>query len=404
MEGKKIYLVITPFFPSPERYNGGYVYDQVVALKECAQDFRIMVMKPKALWSKEGEYEMDGVKVLRPFRLETPSAILSGIFNGLNAWLLRKYLRKKGIDIADIAYVHAHTAGFACYAADLKKHHASTKVFLQHHDLDPLGINVGRLSDKKWNILYRAKKSLRLYEQIDCHICISEACRENLLGFPDIRKEEKYQPFINKLMKAKGLPHARIKDTYILYNGVNPNIFYQQNLNTKVFTIGCVGNMQVLKNQITLIKAVEYARENWKDEILLKLIGNGPCKAECLQYVEEHHLDYVIFEKERKHDELCGFYNQIDLFCLPSYFEGFGCVFLEAWACGKPFMTCRHQGVENIVEEGDKEHFLLADPWDYKRLAYMIHEYKKNRFPLHIKTEYKIGKLVESFFEYIQQC
>jgi glycosyltransferase involved in cell wall biosynthesis len=48
------------------------------------------------------------------------------------------------------------------------------------------------------------------------------------------------------------------------------------------------------------------------------------------------------------------------VFVLPSRFEGLGCVYLEAMACGKPVIACRAQGIEEIIDHG-KNGWLISD-------------------------------------------
>jgi teichuronic acid biosynthesis glycosyltransferase TuaC len=55
-----------------------------------------------------------------------------------------------------------------------------------------------------------------------------------------------------------------------------------------------------------------------------------------------------------------------DIFTLPSWNEGFGIVYLEAMACGKPVIGCQGEGIEDFVEHGRTG--LLAKPKDVDSL------------------------------------
>ncbi len=61
---------------------------------------------------------------------------------------------------------------------------------------------------------------------------------------------------------------------------------------------------------------------------------------------------------------LAAEYNRADLFCLPSIQEGFGIVFLEAMAAGKPIVAARAAAVPEVVRNG-----VLVEPENPEGLA-----------------------------------
>jgi glycosyltransferase involved in cell wall biosynthesis len=62
--------------------------------------------------------------------------------------------------------------------------------------------------------------------------------------------------------------------------------------------------------------------------------------------------------------QLAAEYNGADVFCLPSVQEGFGIVFLEAMAAGKPIVAARASAVPEVVRHG-----LLVEPESVDALA-----------------------------------
>ena len=59
-------------------------------------------------------------------------------------------------------------------------------------------------------------------------------------------------------------------------------------------------------------------------------------------------------------DELCDLYNLCDVFAMPSKGEGFGIVFVEALACGKPVLAGNRDGSKDAVLQGEVG--ALVDP------------------------------------------
>ncbi len=62
--------------------------------------------------------------------------------------------------------------------------------------------------------------------------------------------------------------------------------------------------------------------------------------------------DHVLFVGAKIGDELASYYAASDVFVMPSRGEGFGVVFLEAMALGKPVIGGNHGGTPDVVIDG----------------------------------------------------
>jgi UDP-glucose:(heptosyl)LPS alpha-1,3-glucosyltransferase len=60
-------------------------------------------------------------------------------------------------------------------------------------------------------------------------------------------------------------------------------------------------------------------------------------------------------------EDMPPFYGAADIFLLPSYYDPFGNVCLEAMACGLPVITTRETGVSELMEHG-RSGFILDQP------------------------------------------
>ena len=77
--------------------------------------------------------------------------------------------------------------------------------------------------------------------------------------------------------------------------------------------------------------------------------------------------DSVIFVGEVAEEEIPHYYTVCNIFIMPSEIEGFGIVFLEANACGKPVIGGKVGGIcDAIINE---ETGLLVDPLNIDQIA-----------------------------------
>jgi len=79
----------------------------------------------------------------------------------------------------------------------------------------------------------------------------------------------------------------------------------------------------------------------------------------------ELHLESIVqWIGDVTQRQLAAEYRRADIFCLPSVQEGFGIVFLEAMAAGKPIVAARSAAVPEVVSHGR-----LVEPGNAEALA-----------------------------------
>lgn len=194
---------------------------------------------------------------------------------------------------------------------------------------------------------YAAEKKLPLY--IDHHEDI-----------PTLKKlfPENYSDFLNVFDKAdKIIVHSalnkeelskekpELKNIEIVYLGQN----FQIPESAKIFNSGkikiiCVSHLnEKRKNIDTLLHAFKFIKEKSNAELII--IGGGIHKSNYEELAENLSIkNEVIFAGSKSQNELSEFYDNADIFVLPSYPEAFGIVFIEALSKGLPVVACEGSG------------------------------------------------------------
>ena len=401
MNTQTLYIIITPFFPSSDNFRGSFVYDQARAIERNSK-YKVVVFKPTSILQPESDYVYEGIKVYRFKTLETPSMLFNGLFNKINAKSFINRINEIGIDVANVKVVHGHTAMFASYSLALKKIHPSILTVVQHHDPDPFGLRSGRLVEWGANARFKANVALNLFKQIDIHLCISKYVENNLMSFPDCSSFDVDKLYLSILKKVKKISPFEPKKSIVLYNGVDTGIFYPNPIPHDKLTIGCIGNIGDWKNQITLLRAINLLVKDGEKDIKAILIGSGSGEEECRQFIYENKLEeFVEIQKEVNHADLPKKFNSFDLFVLPSYFEGFGCVFTEAAACGVPFIACEGQGATEYLREDDAKQWTIK-PFDYEDLAQKIKLFKNRPRQQSLNNPFDINILINRYLQELE--
>lgn len=152
--------------------------------------------------------------------------------------------------------------------------------------------------------------------------------------------------------KIEVIPHGL--NAIGLYRAQLP--FLRRRLDTGAFTVLCVGNIYPQKNIICLVRA--FAR--FKRDVpsaKLHLVG-GPAEMEFVsnvrQEVETHGLQGdVLFLGSLGRRALSREYCQAHLFVLPSLYEGYGLVSLEAQYFGLPMVLSNTGYASELLKDND---------------------------------------------------
>ncbi|MBR5018598.1 MAG: glycosyltransferase family 4 protein [Bacteroidales bacterium] len=137
-----------------------------------------------------------------------------------------------------------------------------------------------------------------------------------------------------------------------------------------------VGLFDINKNVERLIDAVALLSETFPD-IKLTLVGEGGCrKKRILERVRlnPQRLQYLgpIYDKER----LQQVFRQHTLLAMPSIFETFGLVYLEALSQNLPVIYTRGQGIDGLLDERVGER---VNPFSSRDIARAIGTILENR-------------------------
>src|SRR5712664_4243167 len=118
-----------------------------------------------------------------------------------------------------------------------------------------------------------------------------------------------------------------------------------------ILTVGRWLVTERYKGMDTLITALPRLLTRWP-ELQLALAGEGDDRAWLEDLSEQNGVNrHVHFLSGLSSAELAGCYTACEIFALPSRGEGFGLVYLEAMARGKPVIGGAHGGAPEIIQD-----------------------------------------------------
>jgi D-inositol-3-phosphate glycosyltransferase len=197
-----------------------------------------------------------------------------------------------------------------------------------------------------------------------------------------IEVEREIMSFADRLVAATPLERAQMAWLYganpsrisVVPCGVDSNLFTPRSkaearafleLSDDQRLILFVGRIERLKGIDTLIRAMGLVLQRhpeWKSHVALSIIGGAPDDSPAVRSAEMERLralrselgltDLVAFLGAKSQDTLPYYYSAAEMVVVPSHYESFGMVALEAMSCGTPVIASKVGGLSLIVQDG----------------------------------------------------
>lgn len=345
-------LVISHMYPSTfNEISGIFVHEQVKALVEKGVEVRVISPVPwtpfpinqlNPKWKAYSKIPLcstrDGIRVYYPRYLVFPRALFfasSGerMYQGIQK-LVEEVYQDFPFDL-----IHAHTALPDGYASMLliPRYRKPLVVTIHGQDFQP-------------------------------PVSTSRSCIEEIQLVSS--HASKIIVVSNKLKLLAQQSFQNAKEIVVIPNGINLEDLAPGELgatNKGKVTILSVSGLTYAKGIDLNLQALARLRLKHKN-VRYVIIGNGPERTRLISSARRLGiLNQVEFLGFLPHKETMRYMAQCDIFSLPSWDEGFGIVYLEAMASGKPIIGCAGEGLEDFVEH--KRTGWLVKPRDVDSLV-----------------------------------
>jgi len=191
------------------------------------------------------------------------------------------------------------------------------------------------------------------------------------------------------------------KKVRVIPPGVNKDIFYpmtapefltgfKQPGELLLLYVGRIEPVKGLKNVISAFAALKRSDKALFDILKLAVIGGGKNETDFARNKELFRIQSTIknlglsskvkFLGSRSQPELKDYYSAADTLIVPSFYESFGLVVLEALSCGTPALVARIGKMQDLIRDG--ENGFSFDPFDPLDLAACIRNFSARKSEL----------------------
>ena len=231
---------------------------------------------------------------------------------------------------------------------------------VQVAEYDQIGnIQIKKLSKKM--VIYHGPYSSKFTKGYNLKCKISDLIylfNKNYKNTPCIAKSKLAEEFLRKKRFKNvttigvGLDNARFNEKVI----ESPKVIELENAkkNENLRYLLYIGKIERRRNTLFLINLLhEISKTN--NNVKLILIGKGESKyvEKVKKEIEKYNLnDKIIYIEKMQQEELSNIYKISDIFLLPTEYEIFGMVLLEAMYFGLPCITSINGGSSTIIKNG----------------------------------------------------
>lgn len=247
----------------------------------------------------------------------------------------------------DVIHSHYWMSGIA--AASLSDGWAGSPIVHMFHTLGEMKNRIAR-ADEEREGTYRIEGEKQVLRRADRIVVatLAELTQLRFLYKADVSKMVVIPPGVN-VSRFYPIPSDEAK----MYIGLKP----------EDRMILFVGRIEPLKGVDTLLEAMSCLQMKESRPVHLAIIGGDPSASPEMMNAEMARLknlcevlgldQSVVFLGVRDQDKLSYYYSAAEVVVMPSHYESFGMVALEAMACGTPVIASEVGGLAYLVRDGE---------------------------------------------------
>lgn len=324
-------LVIANGYPTLKYFGSGvFEFDQAKALHEagCKVVFAAVDLRSIRRWRKWGFEHLckDGVEI---YAVNIPlGRVPHSLLNYFGKWGIQKLYKKIKKNHGEPDIIHAHFLGMGEISLALREMTKSSKFVLTEHSSSVIQ-NTNDMAS------WIKASAASIYSKYDKVIAVSQTLADK----------------INSDFNANTICIPNMYDDKIFY-------FKQDTISISKFQFVFVGNLIKSKSPVFCIECFYNAFKGEDflipkgEKICLSVIGDGPEREACIKTIEKLGIkDTVKLWGRLQREQIAEIMSESMCFVLPSKYETFGVVYIEAMACGLPVICTDFLLWQEIIDK-----------------------------------------------------